>query len=132
MTTKYCKKGYSGALERDWGSRAIISENPKRVKFHNSENRKQAPPPRKTRRAAARITRRFEVTLYFSWVRPAWVFAALRARPAALARKRSIWPLGRVTQISPIHSSFTPLIGLALKLLRLTRADDFPRSMVFR
>jgi len=40
--------------------------------------------------------------------------------------RRSIWPRGRVTQISPIHSSLTPLIGLALKLLRLTRVEDFP------
>src|SRR3954466_3663032 len=59
-------------------------------------------------------------------------FAALRARAVALARSRSIWPLGRVTQISPIHSSFTPWIGLALKLARLTSEGDFPRSMVFR
>src|SRR5258708_21814105 len=58
--------------------------------------------------------------------------AGLRERTAPLARKRSIWPLGRVTQISPIHSSFTPLIGLALKLVRLTRVADFPRSMVFK
>ena len=58
--------------------------------------------------------------------------AALRVRPAALARNRSIWPLGRVTQISPIHSSFTPVMGLALKLVRLTTVGDFPRSMVFR
>ena len=61
-----------------------------------------------------------------------YFLTALRERVAALARKRSIWPLGRVTQISPIHSSFTPLIGLALKLVRLTRLADFPRSMVFR
>src|SRR5450432_336693 len=59
-------------------------------------------------------------------------FAPLRARAAALARMRSIWPFGRVRQISPIHSSFTPLIGLALKLVRLTWAADLPRSMVFR
>ena len=58
--------------------------------------------------------------------------AALRVRPAALPRKRAIWPLGRVTQISPIHSSLTPLIGLALKLVRLTTAEELPRSMVFR
>src|SRR6266403_5056632 len=132
MTTKYCMKGYSAPLERGWARGAIISENQKIVKFYNSENQKTGRRPAKTRRAAARIARRFEVTLYFSWVRPAWVFAALRARPAALARKRSIWPLGKVTQISPIHSSFTPLIGLALKLVRLTRVDDFPRSTVFR
>src|SRR6202051_4751663 len=60
------------------------------------------------------------------------LLAALRLRAVALARNRSIWPLGRVTQISPIHSSLTPLIGLALKLVRLTRVADFPRSMVFR
>src|SRR6476619_7023671 len=61
-------------------------------------------------------------------------FAAfpLRPRAAALDRIRSIWPRGRVTQISPIHSSFTPLIGLALKLVRLTMVADFPRSTVFR
>src|SRR6266542_1843911 len=58
--------------------------------------------------------------------------AALRARPAALARRRSIWPRGRVMQISPIHSSFTPLIALALKLVRLTTEGDFPRLIVFR
>src|ERR1700749_4016679 len=58
--------------------------------------------------------------------------AALRLRATALARIRSIWPLGRVTQISPIHSSFTPMIGLALKLVRLTMEVDRPRSMVFR
>src|SRR3979490_2017956 len=69
---------------------------------------------------------------YFSGIRPPCALTALRVRPAALVRKRSIWPLGKVTQISPIHSSFTPLIGLALKLVRLTRVDDFPRSIVFR
>jgi hypothetical protein len=37
-----------------------------------------------------------------------------------------------MTQISPIHSSFTPLIGLALKLVRLTSVEDFPRSIVFK
>src|SRR4030081_756271 len=58
--------------------------------------------------------------------------APLRARPAALARSRSIWPRGSVTQISPIHSSLTPLIGFALKLVRLTSVADFPRSTVFR
>src|ERR1700733_10477839 len=56
----------------------------------------------------------------------------LRERPAARARKRSIWPLGSVTQISPIHSSLTPDIGLALKLVRLTTWPVLPRSIVFR
>src|SRR3982074_3705768 len=74
----------------------------------------------------------FRAARHFSGARPPCALAALRARVEALARKRSIWPLGRVTQISPIHSSFTPLIGLALKLVRLTRVADFPRSMVFR
>ena len=69
---------------------------------------------------------------YLSGVRPPVVLVAFRARAAALLRNRSIWPLGRVTQISPIHSSFTPLIGLALKLVRLTEVGDFPRSIVFR
>ena len=55
-----------------------------------------------------------------------------RERAAALALRRSIWPLGRVTQISPIHSSFTPTIGLALKLVRLTTWAVLPRSSVFR
>src|SRR6202158_3553866 len=77
-----------------------------------------------------RAARLIRGPLYFSCARPPWVFAALRARAAALARKRSIWPLGRVTEISPIHCSFPPLIGLALKLVRLTRVEDFPRSMV--
>src|SRR3984885_1442913 len=63
---------------------------------------------------------------------PACALAALRDRAAALARSRSICPLGRVTQISPIHSSLTPLIGLALKLVRLTTLADFPRSIVFK
>ena len=58
--------------------------------------------------------------------------AALPVPPAALPRNRAIWPLGRVTQISPLHSSLTPLIGLALKLVRLTTAEELPRSMVFR
>src|SRR5438105_12529089 len=69
---------------------------------------------------------------YLSGVRPPADLVALRARAAALLRNRSIWPRGRVTQISPIHSSFTPLIGLALKLVRLTEVGDFPRSIVFR
>src|SRR6476620_9487320 len=69
---------------------------------------------------------------HFSGVRPPCALAALRARAADLARKRSIWPRGRVTQSSPIHSSFTPLIGWALKLVRLTKVADFPRSIVFR
>src|SRR4051812_1131167 len=68
---------------------------------------------------------------YLSGVRPPCAFA-LRVRAAALLRNRSIWPLGRVTQISPIHSSLTPMIGLALKLVRLTDVGDFPRSIVFR
>src|SRR4029078_10874619 len=55
-----------------------------------------------------------------------------RVRAADFARMRSIWPRGRVTQISPIHSSFTPLIGLALKLVRLTELGVLPRSIVFR
>src|SRR5579872_4569624 len=42
--------------------------------------------------------------------------AFFRDRAAARARSRSIWPRGKVTQISPIHSSLTPAIGLALKL----------------
>src|SRR5882757_1988536 len=63
---------------------------------------------------------------------PYFSLAALRVRAAALFRSRSIWPLGKVTQISPIHSSFTPLIGLALKLVRLTSVEDFPRSIVFK
>ena len=66
---------------------------------------------------------------YFS-VRPVAFAAALRVRDALFFR-RSIWPRGKVTQISPIHSSFTPLIGLALKLLRLTRVEDFPRSILY-
>src|ERR1700733_2965682 len=53
-------------------------------------------------------------------------------RPAARARRRSIWPLGKVTQISPIHSSLTLVIGLALKLVRLTTWPVLPRSIVFR
>src|SRR5665213_3178322 len=57
--------------------------------------------------------------------------AALRLR-AAFDRIRAICPLGKVRHISPIHSSFTPLIGLALKLMRLTMLGDFPRSTVFR
>src|SRR5581483_504930 len=57
---------------------------------------------------------------------------ALRARDAALARNRAICPRGKVTQISPIQSSFTPLIGFALKLERLTRPVPLPRSIVFR
>jgi len=69
---------------------------------------------------------------YLSGVRPPVVLVALRARAAALLRNRSIWPRGKVTQISPIHSSFTPVIGLALKLVRLTEVGDFPRSIVFR
>ena len=60
------------------------------------------------------------------------LLAALRLRAAALARNRAICPRGKVTQISPIQSSFTPLIGLALKLERLTRPVPLPRSMVFR
>ena len=43
-----------------------------------------------------------------------------------MARSRSSWPLGMDRQISPTHSSFTPTIGLALKLLRLTTEGDFP------
>src|ERR1019366_4090704 len=113
--------------------RSIISENQKSVKAIIRKIRKLAsahkPGPGAGENHAARS---FRAALHFSGVRPACVFAALRARAAALARKRSIWPLGRVTQISPIHSSFTPLIGLALKLVRLTRVEDFPRSMVFR
>src|SRR5689334_20172110 len=53
-------------------------------------------------------------------------------RLAALVRMRWIWPRGRVTKISPIHSGFTPLIALALKLTRFTRVGDLPFSMVFR
>jgi hypothetical protein len=68
----------------------------------------------------------------FSPSPPPVPLVALRARAAALLRNRSIWPLGRVTQISPIHSSLTPVIGLALKLVRLTEVADFPRSIVFR
>ncbi len=62
-----------------------------------------------------------------------YLFAA-RARDlaAALARIREIWPRGRVTKISPIQSSLTPTIGLALKLFRLTTDGDLPRSIVFR
>src|SRR5262249_32871268 len=59
-------------------------------------------------------------------------FEALRARAAALARIRAICPRGRGAQISPIHSSFTALIGLALKLVRLTELGALPRSIVFR
>jgi hypothetical protein len=69
---------------------------------------------------------------YLSGVRLPADLVALRARAAALLRNRSIWPRGSVTQISPIHSSFTPVIGLALKLVRLTEVGDFPRSIVFR
>src|SRR5262249_3444204 len=58
--------------------------------------------------------------------------AVWRERAAVLARMRSIWPRGRVTQISPIQSSLTPMIGLALKLFRLTSEGDLPRSIVFR
>src|SRR5262249_36906851 len=58
------------------------------------------------------------------------LYLALR-RPV-FVRIRSICARGSVRQISPIHSSFTPLIGLALKLLRLTRFGDFERSIVFR
>src|ERR1700757_4603095 len=68
--------------------------------------------------------RRVRIMLYF--------FFALREREPPLARSRAIWARGRVTQISPIQSSFTPLIGLALKLARLTVDGDFPRSIVFR
>src|ERR1700760_950284 len=57
---------------------------------------------------------------------------ALRARDAALDRIRAICPRGNVTQISPIQSGLTPLIGLALKLERLTRPWPLPRSIVFR
>src|SRR5258706_11146062 len=133
MTTKYCMKG-TLRLSSDAGlAAATISENQKIVKPYNSENRKTGLAPLKTgewrRESRAPTDSRAP---YFSCARPAWVFAALRARPPALARKRSIWPLGKVTQISPIHSSFTPLIGLALKLVRLTRVADFPRSIVFR
>src|SRR5271154_1008961 len=63
---------------------------------------------------------------------PSLCVVFLRDRPAALARRRSIWPLGKVTQISPIHSSLTPVIGLALKLVRLTIWPVLPRSMVLR
>src|SRR5260370_39962130 len=121
-------------LSSDAGLAAtIISENQKQVKSIILKIGKRASPPLKTgeRRRESRAPTDSRVP-YFSCARPAWVFAALRARPPALARKRSIWPLGRVTQISPIHSSFTPLIGLALKLVRLTKVADFPRSMVFR
>src|SRR6516225_6426766 len=73
-----------------------------------------------------------ERSVYFVVAWPPAGRAALRAREVALARSRSIWALGSVTQISPIHSSLTPLIGLALKLVRLTRFADLPRSIVFR
>ncbi len=43
------------------------------------------------------------VRLYFSGGRPPCDLAALRVRAIALFRRRSIWPLGKVTQISPIH-----------------------------
>ena len=49
-----------------------------------------------------------------------YFFFDLRARDPPLDRSRSIWARGSVTQISPIQSSFTPLIALALKLVRLT------------
>ncbi|MEY9427281.1 NADPH:quinone reductase-like Zn-dependent oxidoreductase [Bradyrhizobium ottawaense] len=55
----------------------------------------------------------------------------LRGR-ADLARSRSSWPLGMDRQISPTQSSFTPTIGLALKLVRLTTDGLFPRSIVFK
>src|SRR5438270_14086972 len=106
MTTKYC----IGLLLSRFAMPLSISENQKAVKRLNSEKQKCLsfaanpwPGTSENRPDAAG----FEGYLYyFSSARPAWTFAALRAR-AALARKRSIWPLGRVTQISPIHSSLT-------------------------
>src|SRR5436190_3166486 len=100
-----------------------ISENQKKVK-RNFAKLEVLLTPDSLPEPANRITprrRRAGVT-YFSVARPPAVFAALRVR-VALFRRRSIWPRGRVRQISPIHSSLTPLIGLALKLVRLTRVD---------
>jgi hypothetical protein len=102
-----------------WKRQVSISENRNKVK-KNSEKQNSL-------RAEARRRNRSSGYRY----RPADL-AALRVRAAALLRNRSIWPLGRVTQISPIHSSLTPVIGLALKLVRLTEVGDFPRSIVFR
>jgi len=37
-----------------------------------------------------------------------------------------------VTQISPIHSSFTPLIRLGVEAREVDRVRGLPRSIVFR
>src|SRR5579859_268989 len=98
------------------------------------------------RNRVKQISRKSEIEVVCDPNRPLWdrsaglpagleghfAFEPLRERAAALARIRSIWPRGRVTQISPIHSTFTPLIALALKLVRLTVLGDLPRSTVFR
>src|SRR5437868_2314890 len=133
MTTKYCIRQLS------WLRNGFSRCGPVFLKIRNQSSCKI----RKNRRIPAGLSELSHAQreslrgpdsrfIYFSCARPPWVFGALRARAAALARKRSIWPRGRVTQISPIHSSFTPFIGLALKLVRLTREGDFPRSIVFR
>src|SRR6185312_3415167 len=98
--------------------------------MENSENRKCGRPALPARPTAESRGAGMLPSRYFSGDRAP--LAALRARTAALLRRRSIWPRGRVTQISPIHSSLTPTIGLALKLVRLTTVDDLPRSIVFR
>src|SRR5260370_11471545 len=122
----FASRSTSRALEANDG---IISENQNQVKSKIRKNRNchgaaDSAPGRPVESGPLKDP-------YFSGVRPPCALAALRVRAVALVRKRSIWPLGRVTQISPIHSSFTPLIGLALKLVRLTGGDDFPRSIVF-
>src|SRR5438132_8789048 len=111
-------------LESNTGS---ISENRNIVQLKIPKIRKSTMggPRLPSQPAESRHRHRRGTVPYFS-------LAALRVRAAALFRSRSIWPLGKVTQISPIHSSFTPLIGLALKLVRLTSVEDFPRSIVFR
>src|ERR1700730_11879461 len=121
MTTKYCMTLLSSPGGGRRGRCTIISENRKQVKSQFRKSEKSLGGAGTEAGAGENHPPRGR---HF--------FAALRARLTALARSRSIWPLGSVTQISPIHSSFTPLIGLALKLVRLTTVADFPRSMVFR
>src|SRR3954452_7882540 len=106
----------------------VISDNQKLVKSKVLKSRKNL----RTGARGGRIGPPHFVPLTSLGWAPTVARAPLRERTAALARSRSIWPLGRVTQISPIHSSLTPLIGLALKLVRLTSVADLPRSMVFK
>src|SRR3954453_15170460 len=114
MTTKYC----------------IGSDNTENQHKVNSQILKNEKAPRGTRRFSGQGANREGRRQ--GRAPPPPYFPPFFDRLAALARMRWIWPRGSVTKISPIHSGFTPLIALALKLTRLTTEGDFPFSMVFR